>query len=116
MHEVVHGQGPTQVMDSERASATPNETTTFIPLSLTRKRILDDPKNEEAMRWSEDGRSIFIALESKFPVHLLTCHPRRATDLLFGDCITMGSTDSEAPTVMRLSFVVNPAPYNRLGR
>lgn len=25
------------------------------------------------MRWSEDGRSILIALESKFPVHLLTC-------------------------------------------
>ncbi|OQE62928.1 hypothetical protein PENNAL_c0255G12030 [Penicillium nalgiovense] len=33
--------------------------------------FLDDPKNEEVMRWSEDGRSVFIAPESKFPAHRL---------------------------------------------
>lgn len=43
----------------------------FLPFPLTRERILDDPRNREAMRWSEDGRSVVIALESKFPAYLL---------------------------------------------
>lgn len=43
----------------------------FLNFLLTRKRILDDPGNLEAMRWSEDGRSMFLALENEFPAHLL---------------------------------------------
>ncbi|CAG8221704.1 unnamed protein product [Penicillium nalgiovense] len=33
--------------------------------------ILDDPKNEAVMRWSENGQSVFVAPESKFPAHIL---------------------------------------------
>ncbi|CAG8243845.1 unnamed protein product [Penicillium nalgiovense] len=33
--------------------------------------ILDDPKNEAVMRWSEDGQSVFVAPESRFPTHIL---------------------------------------------
>ncbi|OGE49401.1 hypothetical protein PENARI_c021G00989 [Penicillium arizonense] len=33
--------------------------------------VLDDPKNGEALRWSEDGQSVSIAPESTFPAHLL---------------------------------------------
>jgi hypothetical protein len=43
----------------------------FLDFSLTRKRILDDPGNIEAIHWSEDGRSIILGLENKFPAHLL---------------------------------------------
>ncbi|CAG7949988.1 unnamed protein product [Penicillium salamii] len=32
---------------------------------------LDDPNNWEVMRWSEDGKSVLIAQESKFPAHIL---------------------------------------------
>jgi hypothetical protein len=28
-------------------------------------RILDDPKNEAVMRWSENGQSVFVAPENK---------------------------------------------------
>ncbi|CAG8217668.1 unnamed protein product [Penicillium salamii] len=34
--------------------------------------ILDDSTNEEAMRWSENGQSVFVAPESKFPAHILS--------------------------------------------
>ncbi|KAJ5300092.1 hypothetical protein N7508_007335 [Penicillium antarcticum] len=33
--------------------------------------ILDDRNNSEVMRWSEDGKSVLIAQESKFPAHIL---------------------------------------------
>ncbi|KAJ5751473.1 uncharacterized protein N7511_008438 [Penicillium nucicola] len=33
--------------------------------------ILDDSNNWEGMHWSEDGKSILIAQESKFPAHIL---------------------------------------------
>ncbi|KAF3011296.1 hypothetical protein E8E15_002738 [Penicillium rubens] len=33
--------------------------------------ILDDPKNEAVMRWSENGQSVFVAPENKFPAHIL---------------------------------------------
>ncbi|KAJ5155701.1 hypothetical protein N7492_008504 [Penicillium capsulatum] len=42
----------------------------FIQKLSDGKRILDDARNKEAMRWSEDGRSFFLGLESKFPAHL----------------------------------------------
>lgn len=50
---------------------TPTGTLILLNYPLTRERFLDDPKNEEVMRWSEDGRSVFIAPESKFPAHRL---------------------------------------------
>ncbi|CAG7935625.1 unnamed protein product [Penicillium salamii] len=34
--------------------------------------ILDDPINEEVMRWSENGQSVLVAPESKFPAHMLS--------------------------------------------
>ncbi|CAG8879423.1 unnamed protein product [Penicillium salamii] len=34
--------------------------------------ILDDSTNGEAMRWSENGQSVFVAPESKFPAHILS--------------------------------------------
>ncbi|CEJ62731.1 hypothetical protein PMG11_11222 [Penicillium brasilianum] len=33
--------------------------------------ILDDPRNTETLRWSEDERSIILAQANKFPAHLL---------------------------------------------
>ncbi|CAG8029005.1 unnamed protein product [Penicillium nalgiovense] len=33
--------------------------------------ILDDPKNEAVMRWPENGQSVFVTPESKFPAHIL---------------------------------------------
>ncbi|KAJ6000935.1 hypothetical protein N7481_001344 [Penicillium waksmanii] len=38
---------------------------------LTCTSILDEPANEEAMRWSEDGRSVWIAQESEIPPNIL---------------------------------------------
>ncbi|KAJ5559415.1 hypothetical protein N7513_001814 [Penicillium frequentans] len=34
--------------------------------------ILDDPANQKALRWSEDGLSVLFSQESAFPPHLLT--------------------------------------------
>ncbi|CRL30902.1 uncharacterized protein N7506_003878 [Penicillium brevicompactum] len=34
--------------------------------------ILDDPKNGDVMRWSENGQSVYVAPESKLPAHILT--------------------------------------------
>ncbi|GFF57093.1 hypothetical protein IFM51744_09089 [Aspergillus udagawae] len=36
-------------------------------------RILDEPSNEEAMRWSGDGRSFVLTDKNKFPLGLLAC-------------------------------------------
>ncbi|KAJ5202921.1 hypothetical protein N7449_005000 [Penicillium cf. viridicatum] len=33
--------------------------------------ILDDPMNRDAIRWSENGQTVYVALESKFPPHIL---------------------------------------------
>jgi hypothetical protein len=46
-------------------------TTGTLPCRLTCESVLDDPKNGEVMRWSEDGQSVSIAPESTFPAHLL---------------------------------------------
>jgi hypothetical protein len=52
----------------ERVSEATTETLTC---QLIRESVLDDPKNGEALRWSEDGQSVSIAPESTFPAHLL---------------------------------------------
>jgi hypothetical protein len=45
--------------------------TTIYYFRLTCESILDDPKNDEVMRWSEDGQSVYTAPESKFSAYLL---------------------------------------------
>lgn len=39
---------------------------------LTKASLLDDPSNQTALRWSEDGLSILFAKESAFPSHILS--------------------------------------------
>jgi hypothetical protein len=43
----------------------------LLPCELIYDRILDDPKNGEVIRWLENGQSVYVAPESKFPAHIL---------------------------------------------